>query len=109
MFTAKRQRRSNQLKNFLDRLFPVFIVFGDWLPRLTVMWFRRLTSHNNILLLCRYPMLALEFEPPTPRITKVRTRTHSALETTRVPSRSSGLPNTTGQRYKSRVGQPHIS
>jgi hypothetical protein len=53
------------------------IILGDWLPRLTVTWFRRLTSHDDVLLLCRRPMLALEFEPSTPRITKVRARTHS--------------------------------
>jgi hypothetical protein len=74
------QSSSDQLKNFLGRHSPVFIVLGDWLPRLTVTWFRRLTSHNDILLLCRRPMLALEFEPPTPPITKVWARTHSALE-----------------------------
>jgi hypothetical protein len=55
-----------QLKYFPGRLSPGFIVLGDWLLRLTVTWFRRLTSHNDILLLCRRPMLALEFEPPTP-------------------------------------------
>jgi hypothetical protein len=74
------QSSSDQLENFLRGLSPVFIVFGDWLPRLTVTWFRSLTSHKDILLLCRHPMLALEFKPPTPRITQVRARTHSTLE-----------------------------
>jgi hypothetical protein len=104
------QSSSDQVKYFLGRLSPIFIVLGDWLPRLTgrVTCFRCLTSHNDILLLCRHPILALEFEPPTPRITKVRARTHSTLEPL-TPPRSSGLPNTAERRYKSRAGQPHIS
>ena len=92
MFSAKQQR----LKDFLGGLSTIFIVLGDWLPRLTVTWFCCLTSHNNILLLCRRPMLALELEPPTPPITKARARTHSALEPL-VPSRSSSLPSTAEQ------------
>jgi hypothetical protein len=74
------QSSSNQLKNLLRGLSPVFIVLGDWLPRLTMAWFRRLTSYNHTVLLYPHPMLVLEFEPPTPSITQVRAHTHSALE-----------------------------
>ncbi len=38
------QSTTDQFKNFLGRLSPVFIVHGDWLPCLTVTWFRSLTS-----------------------------------------------------------------
>jgi hypothetical protein len=59
------QSSGDHLENFLRGLSPVFIVLSDWLPRLAVTWFRSLTSHKDILMLCRRPMLALEFEPPT--------------------------------------------
>jgi hypothetical protein len=75
MFTVKQQRPTQQ-----SPWQTIFIVCGDWLPHLTVAWFHRLTLHNQILLLCRHPMLVLEFEPPTPPITKAQARTHSALE-----------------------------
>jgi hypothetical protein len=68
-----------QLENFLRGLSPVFIILGDWLPRLTVIWFPK-----DIRQLCRRPTgtgtLALEFEPQTPRIIQIRARTHSALK-----------------------------
>jgi len=44
------------------------------------MWFRRHTPPHHVLLLRRRPLLPLEFEPPTPCITKVRTRTHGTVE-----------------------------
>jgi hypothetical protein len=79
MFNAKQR---DQLKNILVRLSSVFVVLGDLLPRLAVTRFRSLTSHDDILMLSRRPMLPLEFEPPTPlaRITQVPACTHSALE-----------------------------
>jgi hypothetical protein len=46
------QSSSDQLKNFPRGLSPIF---RDWLPCLTMTWFRRLTSHNHIILLCPIP------------------------------------------------------
>ena len=75
----------------------------------TCQWFRRLTSHNHVLLLSRRPMLALKFKPPNPTYYPTQGPHSQGVRTTRVSSRSSGLPNIAGQRYKSRVGQPHAS